>query len=381
MKKLRVATLVTGHFTTPPPPGVIYAPMDIAVGVSEGLAKRGHEVTFFAPEGSKIKVLKVETGGLKALRQNGELAILAGPNVGGAERAKIYGLWDQFLLSALYKEVLDGKFDIVHVHPVDRALPLAYAIRNVPTVYTLHDPIYQWRAEVFRMFSSPNQHYVSISDSQRRPAPDLNYLATIYNGIDTEKIPFFEKPKGEYLLFVGRLHPEKGVAEAVEVAQKTGDELIIMGPPVTGEYWDKEVKPYLGEKIRHIGVVSRKELYEYYGNAKATLVPIQWEEPFGLVMVESMATGTPVIAFRRGSVPEIVVDGKNGFMVNTVDEMAEATKKINIIARNFCRTYVAQNFSLKRMVDRYEESFLRLAKLGERMSRDACLPAGQGSDV
>ncbi|MBI2639558.1 MAG: glycosyltransferase family 4 protein [Candidatus Sungbacteria bacterium] len=360
MKKLRIAAMVSGHFTTPPPPGVIYAPMDIAVAVSEGLAKRGHDVTFFAPEGSKIKVSKNETAGLKPLRQNGKLAILAGPNVGGAEKAKIYNLWDQFLLSAIYKESLDGKFDVVHIHPVDRALPLAYAMRNIPTVYTLHDPIYPWRAEIFRMFSSPNQHYVSISDSQRLPAPDLNYLATIYNGIDTKEIPFYEKPKGNYLLFVGRLHPEKGVAEAVEIARKTGDELIILGPPVTGEYWDKKIKPYLGEKIRHIGVVSRKELYEYYGNARATLVPIQWEEPFGLVMIESMATGTPVIAFRRGSVPEIVVGGKNGFIVDTVDEMAEAIKRVGAIRRNDCRIHVEENFGMERMIDRYEEAFLQL---------------------
>lgn len=353
--------MVSGHFTTPPPAGVIYAPMDIAVAVSEGLAKRGHEVTFFAPEGSSIKVSKIKSDGLKPLRQNGELAILSGPNVGGAERAKIFGLWDQHLLSRIYKETLEGKFDIIHIHPVDRALPLAYAIRDIPTVYTLHDPIYKWRADVFRMFASPNQYYVSISDSQRLPAPDLNYLATIYNGININEAPFYEKPKGNYLLFVGRLHPEKGVAEAVEVARKTGDELIILGPPVTGEYWDRKVKPFLGEKIRHIGVVSRKELYEYYGNAKATLVPIQWEEPFGLVMIESMATGTPVIAFRRGSVPEIVLDGKNGFIVNIVDEMAEATKKVDALNRADCRKHIEANFSLEKMVDGYEKSFLKIA--------------------
>jgi len=152
VKKLRIATMVTGHFTTSPPPGVIYAPMDIAVAISEGLTRRGHEVTFFAPEGSKIKVFEVKTCGLNALRQNGELSILAGPNVSGAEGAKIYNLWDQFLLSSLYKEALEGKFDIIHIHPVDRALPLAYAIRNTPTVYTLHDPIHPWRQKYFGCF-------------------------------------------------------------------------------------------------------------------------------------------------------------------------------------------------------------------------------------
>jgi len=111
---------------------------------------------------------------------------------------------------------------------------------------------------------------------------------------------------------------------------------------------------------RHIGVVSRRELYEYYGNAKATLVPIQWEEPFGLVMIESMATGTPVIAFRRGSVPEVVADGKTGFIVDTVEEMFEATKKIDHISRNICRKHIEENFGLEKMIDEYEKSFLKI---------------------
>ena len=183
------------------------------------------------------------------------------------------------------------------------------------------------------------------------------------------KIPFIQKPKGNYLLFVGRLHPEKGVSEAVEVARKTGEELLILGPPVTGEYWDKKIKPYLGKKIRHIGVVPRNKLYEYYGNAKATLVPIQWEEPFGLVMTESMATGTPVIAFRKGSVPEVVLDGKTGFVVNTVDEMIKAVKKIDRIDRRACRKHTEENFGLEKMIDEYEKSFLKIASSLSRIPK------------
>lgn len=359
MRKLRVATMVTGHYTIPPPFGVIYAPMDIAIAVSEGLQHRGHEITFFAPEGSDIKVSRVESGGLKPLKQNGGLPILNDKKAGGAEVSKIFNLWDQYLLSLMYKEALEGKFDILHIHPVDRALPFGFAAQNIPAVYTLHDPIYPWRAEIFRMFTSQNQHYVSISDAQRVPANDLNWLATIYNGIDLTDIPFSDK-RGDYLLFVGRITPEKGVAEAVEVARKTGEKLFILGPEVTGSYWEDKIKPYLGDQIHHVGVVSRKELYEYYKNAKATLVPIQWEEPFGLVMAESMATGTPIIAFRRGSVPEIVVDGKNGFVVDTIEDMVEATKKIDQIDRYACRKHVEENFGIEKMIDKYEKSFLKI---------------------
>lgn len=361
VKKLKIATMVTGHFTTPPPMGTIYAPMDIAVAVSEGLQRRGHEVTFFAPEGSDIKISHVESGGLNPLQQNEGLPILKGEKVGGAEVSKIFNLWDQYLLSLMYKGALEGKFDILHIHPVDRALPFGFAVQNIPTVYTLHDPIYPWRAEIFRMFASRNQHYVSISDAQRKPASDLNWLATIYNGIDLDAFPF-SKSHDNYLFFTGRLHPEKGVAEAVQVAKMTGEKLLIAGPPVTGEYWDKKIAPYLNDKIQYIGFVPREKLFKYYQKAKATLMPIQWEEPFGLVLTESMACGTPVIAFNRGSVPEIVIDGKTGFIIknNNLKKMADAVKKIDKINRADCRKHVEQNFSIQRMIDRYEEEFYGL---------------------
>jgi len=361
MKKLRIATMVTGHFTTPPPKGIIYAPMDIAIWISEGLVKKGHKVDFYAVNGSKINVTKVIDNGLSALKKNNRKSILKEPHVGNAEVNKIFNLWDQYLIAQMFKEAEKGKYDILHIHPVDRALPLALSHSKVPTVYTLHDPIYPWRARIFKMFSSPNQHYVSISDSQRKPAPDLNYLATIYNGIDINTFPF-SKDHDNYLLFVGRLHPEKGVAEAVEVARRSGEKLLIIGPPVTGEYWDKKVAPYLNKKIQYLGYVPYKKLYQYYQRAKATLVPIRWEEPFGLVMTESMACGTPVIAFRRGSVSEIVVDNKNGFIVDTVDQMIAAVKKIGQINREDCRAHVEKKFAIKHMVDCYEKEFLKIIK-------------------
>src|SRR3989344_2619551 len=260
----------------------------------------------------------------------------------------------------MLKKAEKGEYDILHIHPADRALPLSLSHENIKIVYTLHDPIYPWRAEIFKMFQSSNQYYVSISDSQRKPARNLNYLSTIYNGIQLEEFPFSEE-YDDYLLFVGRLHPEKGVAEAVEAAKLADEKLLIVGPPVTGAYWDTRIKPYLGDKIKYIGHVDYKDLDQYYRRAKALLVPIQWEEPFGLVMIEAMACGAPGIAFRRGSVPEVIKDGKTGFIVDTIDEMAEAIKKINIIKRSDCRRHVEENFSSEKMIARYEEEFLRLA--------------------
>lgn len=363
--KFKIATVVTGHFTTPPPEGIVYAPMDVAVDVSEGLAKKGHWVDFYAPEGSRINITRVVNCNLKPLQQDGGHPILKGPNVGNAEQHKIFNLWDQYLLAQMFKDVKQENYDILHIHPVDRALPLALSHSEVQVVYTLHDPIYPWRAGIFRMFGSPNQHYVSISNNQRRPAPDLNYIATVYNGIRLDKFPFSEN-HDNYLLFVGRLHPEKGVAEAVQAALKANERLLIVGPPVTGEYWDTRVKPYLGGNIEYVGYVPREELFGYYQKAKAVLVPIMWEEPFGLIITEAMACGTPVVAFRRGSVPEIVEDGRNGFIVDDIDGMAEAVKKIDTISRRECRRSVEKKFSIDKMVDGYENAFREILENSKR---------------
>lgn len=352
--------MVTGQFTTPPPEGIVYAPMDIAVEITEGLVKKGHHVDFYGPEGTKVKASQVISACLKPLKQPAGEAITKLPNVGNAEINKIFNLWDQYLIAKMFEAAERGKYDLLHIHPPDRAIPLGLSHPKIPVFYTLHDPIYQWRAEIFLMFASPNQYYISISDAQRKPAPNLNYAATIYNGVDLNAFPFSGE-HDDYLLFTGRIQPEKGVAEAVQVAQKTGDKLLIIGPPVTGDYWDKKITPYLNDKIQYLGYKPREELFKYYERAKATLVPIQWEEPFGLVLTESMSCGTPVIAFARGSVPEIVVDGKTGFIVGDVDEMAGAIKKIPQINRSDCRAHVQKNFSIEEMVNRYEEVFSRIA--------------------
>lgn len=351
--------MVTGHYTTPPPKGVVYAPMDIATEVIEGLASRGHKIDFYGPKGTKVTGAKVIDCGLEALQGRGG-KILGVPGARNIERDKIFSLWDQYLISNMFAAAEKNKYDILHVHPIDRALPIAMANQSVKTVYTLHDPIYPWRAEIFKMFQSPNQGLVSISDSQRKPVPDLNYLNTVYNGIKMDQFKFSASDDG-YLLFVGRITPEKGVAEAVEAAHKMDERLIIIGPAAENEYWNERIKPYLGEKIKHIGFVPRKSLFKYYRKAKALLFPIQWEEAFGLVMTEAMACGTPVIGFRRGSVPEVIEDKKTGFIVNDVDEMMDAVRKIGLISRKDCRKRVEDNFSTEKMIEGYEKVFLNFA--------------------
>lgn len=360
--KLRIATTVTGHFTCPQPRDIVYAPIDLSLVIAERLAQRGHEITYFAPEGSRMpNGVTLRTCDLLPLMQKGR-HILNDPTITTLDEdqtGKLLALWDQYLISHMYREAERGVFDLLHIHPADRALPLALSHPRIPTVYTLHDPITPWRRGVFNMFSSPNQWYISISNAQRRLAPELQYLATVYNGIEVSKIEFSEK-QGSYLLFVGRLWPKKGVEEAIAVAKRRGEELIIIGPVGPRDYYEQQIKPHLSDRIRHIGVLSRQQVYPYYRNAKALLFPIKWEEPFGLVIIESLASGTPVIAYRRGSVTEVIVHKKTGFVVESVDEMIAALDDIASIDRRACRARVEAHFSIDQMIDGYEQAFLSL---------------------
>lgn len=361
-KKMKIGMMISGHYTIPPPKGIIYAPMVIARTIAEGLTKRGHQIYFFAPQDSKLKVTKIVTGRvspLQGISDRKALKILSGPELKETEINKIFNLWDQYFISLAYKTALKNKLDLLHIHPIDRGLPFGLAIEKIPVVYTLHDPIYPWRTEIFRMFQSKNQYLVSISNNQRKPAPDLNWAGTVYNGLDLKKFPFSEKSKN-YCLFLGRLLPVKGVKEAIATCKKADEKLIIAGTPNKGRYWEKEIKPYLGKNIQFIGNIPYEKTYQYYGQAKVILCPIQWEEPFGLTFIEAMATGTPVIAFDRGSAREVIKDGKTGFVVKNVEEMIKAVKKIGQIKREDCRLWVEKKFTTEKMVEEYEKIFYRI---------------------
>lgn len=355
---LRIATVVTGSFTTPQPLGITYAPIDLATALTAGLTSRGHKVSYFAPEGSQLLSGLLETCELPPLKQASAAKIVMETVTDKYEHGRIEQLWTQALIAQMFRRAEEGEYDILHVHPITACMPFAIAHPNVPVIYTLHDPISVWRRMVYHQLQSKNQWFVSISDSQRKPAPNLQYAATVYNGVDPALFPFAERA-GDYLLFIGRIHPNKGILQAIKVAQMTGEKLVIIGQ-IGAEwqiFWDKEIKPHLNEKITYAGFVDRALLYTYYQKAKAFLMPIQWEEPFGLVMTEAMSCGTPVVAFGRGSVPEVVVNGQTGFIVDTVEEMVAAVGKINEIDRATCRRHVEQNFSMEKMVNDYETAY------------------------
>jgi len=365
--------MVRGYLPVPRPVDMIYAPIDLAVALAEGLTARGHQVDFFAPTGSKLKT-PVKSLNLRPLATNqAEFQEL----LTKSEEFNHYvpALWDNFLAQNMFEGARLGEYDLLYFHHPEIALPLAQQFKNIPVVYSLNDPVFPWYREIFELYGSPNQHFVSISKNQRRDAPDLNYAATIYNGVDTELFPFSAEHE-DYLLLAGRIVPEKGVKEAVQIAEATNSRLLIIGPtfPSSQGYFDQYIKPYLNDKILYLGYIEHEKIWPYFQKAKALLMPIQWEEPFGLTMVEAMACGTPVIALRRGSIPEVIIDGKTGFVVDSVGEMIDAVHKINKIDRRTCRDHVKAHFSLQKMTDGYETAFEqilahhKLGKLGRRLT-------------
>lgn len=317
----------------------------------------GHEVTFYGPEGTSLQVAKVQDCQLKPRATDRESF---DQFLGDSDlfRRYIGALDDSVLAKAMLSAAAKGEYDCVLFHHFESAISYASGFPTVPVIHLLHDYIDSERREMITRHATPNQFFVSISNNQRVAAPETNYIATIYNGVNVDDYTFNSQP-GDYLLFSGRITPTKGVAQAIEVAKATKKQLLIAGPLAKADfkYFDEEVRPHLDDQILYLGMLEKEQLVKYYQRAQALLVPIQWEEPFGLTMAEANACGTPVIALRRGSVPEVVVDSYNGFIANNTAEMILAVKQLPTIKRRNCRDHVKKNFTLEKMCEGYEKAF------------------------
>ena len=336
---MRIAVLAPISWRTPPRK---YGPWEqVASNITEGLIESGHEVTLFAT-GDSITKGKLEYVCPRGYSENNELD----PKV--EECLHISHLMEQA-----------SKFDLIH-NNFD-FLPLTYSgLIKTPMVTTIHGFSSQKILPVYKKYNSIG-NYVSISDSDR--SPELDYVATVYNGINTGEFTFCAQPK-DYLLFFGRIHPDKGTYESIQIAKQSGRKLIISGLIQDQGYFDKKIKPYLNEKdILYVGNSGPEERVKLLGEAAALLHPIGFEEPFGLSVVESMLCGTPVIAFNKGSMPELILDGKTGFLVNTIPEAAEMVSKINLIDRKFCRDYASEKFSRQKMIEGYLEVYREILKV------------------
>ncbi len=336
---MKIAMLGPIAWRTPPRH---YGPWERVVTlITEGLVERGIDVTLFATGDSLTK------GKLRAVCPRGY----------EEDRSLDPKVWECLHIAAAFESA--GDFDLIH-NNFD-FLPLSYSgLVNTPVVTTIHGFSSPRILPVYRKYNG-HTFYVSISDADR--SPELDYIATVYHGIDLENFTFRATP-GEYLLFFGRIHHDKGAKEAIEIARHTGMPLILAGIIQDEAYYEQEVKPFLdNKKITYIGSVGPIERDKILGEAYALLHPINFNEPFGLSVVESMACGTPVIAFPRGSMPEIIEDGVNGLLVNDLEEAVSAVKKINTLNRLQCRRIIEKRFSKERMVEDYLKVYRRILEL------------------
>lgn len=352
--KLKIAQIAPLWF--PIPPKKYGGTERIVSFLTDGLVDKGHDVTLFASGDSKTKA--------KLVSVYPQSLIEAGYDWKDP-------FWNLENLATVFKRT--NEFDIIHCHLDIWALPFQRFTRK-PVLHTLHNQLYRasitregekrfGRLEIFER-NKKEVLPVFISKSEReKSAVRFPKSWVVYNGIDISQFTFNQKPK-DHFIWIARIDPYKGIEGAIRAAEISGSKLLLAGrlDDYRKEYFETKIKPHLSKKIRYLGEISQEELSDFYGSARACLYPIDWEEPFGLVMVESMATGTPVIVFDRGSAKEIVEDGKTGFVVKDIKEMIKAMKKINQIDRINCRERVEKYFTYQRMVSDYEKIYYEILK-------------------
>ena len=333
---MRIAQ-VSAPWVSVPPSG--YGGLEwVVAGLADGLVERGHDVTLFATGDSQT------TARL-------EYAFEVAPGPGGID-----SIWHDTVHQLLVHQQLD-RFDLVHQHTYWSGM-VAAMLHDVPVVHTIHRTLDQVMRRVYEPVAD-RLWFVAISEAQRDLMPELRYAGVVYNGIDTNEYPF-RRDKEDYLLFLGRTHPDKGPVRAIEAARASGMPLVMsvkVANPAERQHWEEDIEPILGDDVFVHLEVGHQEKVDLLGRAKAVLFPIDWDEPFGLVMTEAMCSGTPVITTPRGAAPEVIEDGQTGFIVPVEDygeAAAKAVQRLDEIDPRACRARVEERFSKDRMVDGYD---------------------------
>ncbi len=332
---MKIAILSPVAWRTPPRH---YGPWEqIASNIAEGLVKKGLDVTLFATGDS------ITAGKLDAICEKGY----------EEDRTQDAKVLECLHISNLMEKA--DRFDIIH-NNFD-FLPLTYSrLIKTPVITTIHGFSSQKIIPVYKKYNATN-HYVSISNSDRNP--ELNYIATVYNGLNTQDFDFVEQPD-DYLLYFGRIHHDKGTAEAISIAKKSKKKLLIAGIIQDEGYFKEKIEPELSEQIQYIGHAGPEKRNALLGKAFALLHPINFNEPFGMSVAEAMLCGTPVIAFNKGSMPELIQHEKTGFLVDSINEAVNAVSKIDGINRPYCRDWATSKFSSENMVNDYLQLYQQI---------------------
>ena len=343
-RPLRIAQIAPLYESVPPR---LYGGTErIVAYLVEELARRGHQVTLFAAGDSTVNV-PLWAGVPKSLR-------LSGLDHLGA-------VFHLPMLSDIYDQAT--RFDIIHSHVDCLSFPLA-RFASVPTVSTMHGRLdVKELLPVYRHYK--DQPVISISHDQRRPLPEMNWVGTVYHGLPRNLLKFRSEP-GDYLAFLGRLSPEKRPDLAIEIARRSGIPLKIAAKIDRSdrEYFETVIRPLLSTPgVEFIGEINETQKQEFLGRALALLFPVDWPEPFGLVMIEALACGTPVIARPCGSVLEVLRHGISGFIESSIDELVDAVQKVRDIPRRTCRAEFERRFTAEVMADNYEQVYYQLSDM------------------
>jgi glycosyltransferase involved in cell wall biosynthesis len=350
-KTLRIAQISPLYESVPPRR---YGGTERVVSyLTEELVRQGHDVTLFA-SGDSVTRARLVAPCPRALRTDPECVDPLAHHV--------------VMVEEVFRQA--AGFDVIHFHIDYFHFPLARRSR-VAHVTTLHGRLdLPDLVPLYREF--PEMPVVSISDAQREPLPWLNWMGTIHHGLPPDLFTFRPEP-GEYLAFLGRISPEKGVEQAIEIARRAGLPLRIAAKVdrADREYFGEVVEPLLRQPhVEFLGEVGGPDKDRFLGEARALLFPIDWPEPFGLVLIESMACGTPVVAFRRGSVPEVMVPGRTGFVCASVEEAMAAVGRLDEVPRAECRKVFEERFTVRRMAEDYLRIYGRLIEGVPRDERD-----------
>lgn len=353
-------------------PRVIFAPGFLALSLADGLVGLGHEVTLFSPGPVKTNAKNI-TADLTnfehelSLRGDDYLSLLQKhPLVFISLARQVQGE----IIANAYRRANDGEFDLIHVYANEEELALTFAeFCQEPVVFTHHEP-FNFLAKYRSVFPKyKNLNWLSISLSQRKSMPpDTNWVGNVYHGIDKGRFHLQDSSaKDKYVAYFGRIIEPKGVHLAIAAAKEAGVKLKIAGKHYSGQgkdsYWTKQIEPLIdGENAEYVGFLKTDaEKQEFLGNAKALLVPSTWEEPFGMVMIESLACGTPVIGLGNGAIPEIIENGKTGF-VAMEDKLADSILGVDQIDRKVCRQEFENRFTSERMCQEHSLVYEKLTK-------------------